>query len=196
MNSDTRNQFQLPDGQFSGNGNQSFLSQGSYQNFPQFNNNMMSQVQYTQPNMMTSFGQQPGLGDSSNPTHHLGMQAMNNMQFSNTNPGPYGNNQFLQAQASQMLNNPQYRQNDAQDWKSQLSTVDRQHVISQLFQTMQNVVQARASQQGIPGPLDHSKIELLSRRLEQHIFDTVASRVSLLLLVKRNRSHFIASLSW
>jgi hypothetical protein len=183
MNSDTRNQFQLPDGQFNGNGNQSFLSQESYQNFPQFNNNMMSQVQYTQPNMMTSFGQQPGLGDSGNQAHHLGMQAMNNMQFSNSNPGPYGNNQFLQAQASQMLNNPQFRQNDVQDWKSQLSTVDRQHVISQLFQTMQTVVQARASQQGIPGPLDHSKIELLSRRLEQHIFDTVASRVSPLLLL-------------
>jgi hypothetical protein len=162
MNPESRNQFQMPEAQFSGNGNQSFLSQGSYQSFPQ---NMGMMPQQYQP-VMQSF--------IPNSTDSLGMQAMNGMQYSM--PGQM-NAHLLQTQASQLMQNNQFR--PTQDWRSQLSAPDRQHVINQLFTNISTLINNRITQQGsTPTPQMQQKAEGLARSLEQHIYETAQSRVS------------------
>jgi hypothetical protein len=169
MNSDTRNQFQLPDAQFSGNGNQSFLSQAAYQSFP---NNMGRVPPYT--NIMSPMQQQNSLPDSNSSAQHLGMQSMNGMQQYQF-PGQV-NAHLLQSQASQLLNSNQSR--PIPDWRSQLSAPDRQHVINQLFQTISTQIHRVSQQNNTNGAHMQARPETLARTLEQHIYETAQSRVS------------------
>jgi hypothetical protein len=178
MNPESRNQFQMPDAQFSANGNQSFLSQGSYQSFPQ---NMGMMPQQYQP-VMSSFLQ--------NSTDSLGMQAMNGMQYSV--PGQM-NAHLLQTQASQLMQNPQFR--PTPDWRSLLSSPDRQHVINQLFTNISALIHNRIAQQGsTPTAQTQPKAESLARSLELHIYETAQSRVSHSLFLPKNKTHSLGQL--
>jgi hypothetical protein len=188
MNSDTRNQFQLPDSQFSGSGNQSFLSQAAYQSFPNNMGMLPQQVQYS--NMMSPMQQQNPLPDSNSSTQHLGMQSMNGMQQFQF-PGQM-NAHLLQSQASQLLNSNQFR--PAQDWRSMLSAPDRQHVINQLYNTIS--AQIQRAQQGNPnGTHNQGRAEGLARSVEQHIYESANSRVSRTSFVYRTETHSLGKLS-